>query len=131
MFIWREELSTKFLQRSNFLISISLQPDVLHLWNLKLWILTDQLVHIWNNKGLHHNILKIYGLDNLSLWQKTEFLSILKFFPYKPFGHKDIDFIQMEQKQTLLGLTNKYVFVLGRGKVRSSLSCVTDLLFYP
>ena len=49
-------------------ILISLQPEVLDLRYFKLWTLLDQIV--WNIRGLHHQVVKISGLENMILWQR-------------------------------------------------------------
>jgi len=37
-------------------------------------------------KGLHHQVANIYGLQNFSLWEKTQFLSIFNLQPIVPFN---------------------------------------------
>ena len=63
-----------FAMNSNFLISISLQPDGVNLRyvNLRLIDLTEFIV--WNISGLRHWVAKIKGLENQSMWQKLIFL---------------------------------------------------------
>ena len=52
---WQRLLVTKY----NFIISISLQSDLLHLSYFKLWsVLDHQSVQIWNIKGLHDQFNK-------------------------------------------------------------------------
>ena len=57
-----------FATKSDSLILISLQPYVVDFRHFKLWILLDQIILVWNSKGLHHKVAK--GLENLSLWQR-------------------------------------------------------------
>ena len=64
-----------FASNSDFLIPISLQLDVVELYYIVLWILLDQIVKVWNCKGLHHQIAKVYTtklhrFKDLSLWTK-------------------------------------------------------------
>ncbi len=33
---------------------------------------TDQIIQVWNIKGLHHQVAKIKGFENLSLWQRLK-----------------------------------------------------------
>ena len=55
---------------SNFQITVSYQPNVVDLGYFKLTILLDQIILIWNIKGLHHQVEKIKGLEISSLWLK-------------------------------------------------------------
>ena len=43
-----------FATNSDFLITISLEPNVADLRYFKLWILLDQIIWVWNIKGLQH-----------------------------------------------------------------------------
>ena len=54
---------------SDFLILVYLQPNVTDLRYFKAWILSDQLIKVWNIKGVHFKVAKILGLESLSLWQ--------------------------------------------------------------
>ena len=65
-----------FATYSDFLIPITWQPILLNLSYFKLLILLDQIVLVWNIKGLHHQVAKLWGLENLSLLQKNQFLCI-------------------------------------------------------
>ena len=69
-----------FAMNSNFLISISLQPDGVNLRyvNLRLIDLTEFIV--WNISGLRHWVAKIKGLENQSMWQKLIFFCINSYF---------------------------------------------------
>ena len=40
----------------------------------KLWIMLDQIILVWNIKGLHHQVVNIYEIQNLSSWQKLNSL---------------------------------------------------------
>ena len=51
-----------FATNSDFLILISYEPNVIDLRYFKLWILLDQVILVWNIKGLHHHVAKIWGL---------------------------------------------------------------------
>ena len=45
-----------FATNSNFLFPISLQPNFRY---FKLWILLDQIIKVWDIKGLHYQVAKI------------------------------------------------------------------------
>ena len=47
-----------FASNSDFLIPIYM--DVVDLYYIVLCILLDQIVKVWNCKGLHHQIAKVY-----------------------------------------------------------------------
>ena len=53
-----------------FLITISLEPNVADLRFFKLWILLDQIIWVWNIKGLRHWVLKILRFKYLILFQR-------------------------------------------------------------
>ena len=53
-----------------FQITISLEPSVAYLRYFKLWILWDQIIWVWNIKGLQHRVLKILWFKYLILFQK-------------------------------------------------------------
>ena len=42
-----------------------------------IWILLDQIIKVWNIKGLHHQVAKIKEVENSSLWQILNPFSIL------------------------------------------------------
>ena len=64
-----------FATNSDFLITISLEPNVTDLRYFKLWILWNQIIRVWNIKGLQHRFLKILGLKYLiSLQRLNSFL---------------------------------------------------------
>ena len=48
-----------FATYSDFIITISLEPNVADLRYFKQWILLDQIIWVWNIKGLQHWVLKI------------------------------------------------------------------------
>ena len=48
----------------------SLEPNVTDLRYFKLWILLDQIIWVWNFKGLQHRVLKILWFKHLSLFQR-------------------------------------------------------------
>ena len=48
-----------FATNSDFLIPISLRPDVVDLRYFKVRTLFDQITVVWNIKGLHHRVAKI------------------------------------------------------------------------
>ena len=48
-----------FAPNSAFLITISLEPNVVDPKYFKLWYLLDQIFWVWNIKGLSHQVLKI------------------------------------------------------------------------
>jgi len=50
---------------------MSLEPNVADLRYFKLWILLDQIIWVWNIKGLRHWVPKILGLENQSLLQRV------------------------------------------------------------
>ena len=47
------------LTNSDFLIPLSLQPNVVDPRYFKLWIMMDQIIKVWNIKGLRHLVLDI------------------------------------------------------------------------
>ena len=55
---------------SDFLITISLEPNVTDLRYFKLWILLDLIIWVWNIKGLQHRVLKILTFKYLILFQR-------------------------------------------------------------
>ena len=72
-----QEFSLSFTQRnwvfatnSDFLFTISLEPNVADLRYFKLWILLDQVIWVWNIKGLQHRVLKILRFKYLILFQR-------------------------------------------------------------
>ena len=61
-----------FVTNSSFLIPISLQHNVVDLRYFKRWILLDEKIQVWNIKGLHHQVEKIYVVcykDSIPLLQ--------------------------------------------------------------
>ena len=55
-----------------------------------LWILLDKIIKVWNIKDLHYQVVKLQGLERLSLWQrlnsfvlKTRFLSDPPFLEWR------------------------------------------------
>ena len=46
---------------SDFLILISLQPNLVNLRYFKLWILLVKIFSVWNIKGLIHSVAQIWG----------------------------------------------------------------------
>ena len=58
-----------FATNSDFLITISLEPNDVDLRYFKLWILLDQIIWVWNIKGLQHRVLKILRFKYLILFQ--------------------------------------------------------------
>ena len=78
-----QEFSLSFTQRnwvfatnSDFLFTISLEPNVADLRYFKLWILLDQVIWVWNIKGLQHRGLKILWFKYLIFSPKTQFLCL-------------------------------------------------------
>ncbi len=59
-----------FATNSDFLITISLKPNVVDLRYFKLWILLNQIIRVWNIKGLQQRVLKILGFKYLILLQR-------------------------------------------------------------
>ena len=59
-----------FATNSDFLITISLEPNVVDLNYFKLWILLDQIIWVWNIKGLQHRVLKILRFKYLNLFRR-------------------------------------------------------------
>ena len=47
-----------------------MEPNVADLRYFKLWILLDQIIWVWNIKGLQHRVLKILRFENLILFQR-------------------------------------------------------------
>ena len=52
----------------------SMKPNLVDLRYFKLWILLNQIIWVWNIKGLQHRVLKIWGFKYLSLRQRFNFL---------------------------------------------------------
>ena len=72
-----------FATNSDFLISISLQPNAVDLRYFKLLI-----PEVWNIKGLHHKVAKILESDYFSLWQKlNSFARFFNLFVYVLIGN--------------------------------------------
>ena len=59
-----------FATNSDFLISISLEPNVADLRYFKLWILLDQIIWVWNIKDLQHRVPKILRFKYLIFFQR-------------------------------------------------------------
>jgi len=59
-----------FATNSDFLITISLEPNVADLIYFKLWILLDQIIWVWNIKGLQLRVLKISRFKYLILFRR-------------------------------------------------------------
>ena len=51
-------------------ITVSLQVDVTDLKYFKLWYVLDKIILVYNIKGLHPQVAKKKGFENLSLWQR-------------------------------------------------------------
>ena len=47
-----------------------MQSNVFNHRHFKLWILLEQIIYVWNTKGLNHQIPKTKGLEHLSVWQR-------------------------------------------------------------
>ena len=56
---WSFKRNWVFATNSNFLIYISLQPNVVDFWYFKLWYLLVKIILVWNIKGLHHPVAEI------------------------------------------------------------------------
>ena len=67
-----------FATNSDFLISISLQLNIVYIWYFKLWIMLDQIIKLWNIKGFNHQVVKIQKVNNLSLLQKLSSFPLFK-----------------------------------------------------
>ena len=52
-----------FATNSEFLITISLEPKIVDLRYFKLWILLNQIIWVWNVKGLQDRVLKLLGVN--------------------------------------------------------------------
>ena len=101
-----------FATNSDFLISISLQPNAVDLRYFKLLILINKITKVWNIKGFHHKVAKILESEYFSLWQKLNSFSI--FISYQPDGvylwyfklrlFESSDFIVWILRSTTLGL---------------------------
>ena len=53
----------------------TLQPDCENLWYFKLILFDLTEYKVWNFWGLRHWVVKIKGLENLSLWQRLKSFS--------------------------------------------------------
>ena len=69
----------KELSLCHKLITISLEPNFEDLRYFKLWILLNQIIRVWNIKGLQHRVLKILGFKYLILLQRLNSFRIRKF----------------------------------------------------
>ena len=65
-----KEVSYLFATNSDFLITISLEPNVADRRYLKLWILLAQVIWVSNIKGLQHRVLKILWFKYWILFQR-------------------------------------------------------------
>ena len=72
-----------FATKSDFLITISLEPNVADLRYFKLWILLDQIIWVWNLKDLQHRVLKLLRFKYLILFQRLN--SFIRKFIYMQF----------------------------------------------
>ena len=70
-FLWLLSLERNwvFATNSDFLVTVSLEPNVADLRYFKPWILLDQIIWVWNIKGLQHRVLKILRFKYLILFQ--------------------------------------------------------------
>ena len=57
-----------------------MEPNAADLRYFKLWILLDQIIWIWNIKGLQYRVLKILRFKYLNLFQRLN--SFLKFWSF-------------------------------------------------
>ena len=64
-----------FAPNSDFLITISLEPIIADIRYFKLWILLDQIIWVWNIKGLQHRVLKILRFKCFILFQRLNSFS--------------------------------------------------------
>ena len=69
-----------FATNSDFLITITLEPNVADLRYFKLWILLDQIIWVWNIKGLQHRVLIILRFKYLILFQRLNSFARMKFW---------------------------------------------------
>ena len=67
---FKSERNWVFATNSDFIITISLEPNVVDLRYFKLWILLTTLIWVWNITSLHHRVLKILGFKYLILFQR-------------------------------------------------------------
>ena len=69
-FLFKKHLQSHwaFATNSDFLIPISVQPDVIDLRYFKLWLLLYQTIKILNIKGLHNLVVQV--LENWDLLQR-------------------------------------------------------------
>ena len=65
-----KERNWVFAKNSDFQLTISLEPNVADLRYFKLWILLNQIIWVWNIKGLQHRVLKILRFKYLILFQR-------------------------------------------------------------
>ena len=75
--IW--ERNWVFATNSDFLITISLEPNVTDLRYFKLWIMLNQIIRVWNIKGLQHRALKILGFKYLISLQRLNSSNAYRF----------------------------------------------------
>jgi len=59
-----------FATKSDFMITISLETNFIDLRYFKLWILLNQIIRVWNIKGLQLRVLKILMFKYLILFQR-------------------------------------------------------------
>ena len=71
-----------YATNSNFLNPLFLQPDVVDLWYLKIWILFDQIVKVWKKQRLTPSCCKIIGFK-IEVWE----VNFFKFKLFKSYPH--------------------------------------------
>ena len=65
------ERNWAFVTNSDFLIPISLQPNVVDLRYFKLWNILKQIIWVWHIKGLHYQVAKIVRTRKFEFVTKT------------------------------------------------------------
>ena len=81
-----------FDTNSDFIITLSLEPNVADLRYFKIWILLNQIIWIWNIKGLKSRVLKILRFKYLILFKRlNSFVTKLVTMDICAFSYKSVD----------------------------------------
>jgi len=68
------QMNWVFATTSDFLIPKYFQPNIVDLRYFKLWIMLDQIIQVWNIKGLNLPVAVVKGIRKFGFVAKTHFL---------------------------------------------------------
>ena len=109
-----------FVTNFDFLITISLEPNVVDLRYFKLWILLNQIIRVWNIRGSQHPVLKILGFKYLILLQRFNSFKQVKQFKHLNFWfHWNPLFVRVKPNKNMK-LSNMKIFVQTQKGLRNS-----------